>query len=130
MEQVRNTLFCTMRNIHEPSQKRSALESDSFPFKCVFETLAWVTRRYFEISLFSYLQKAANRLGSVSGKELSEIAANFLQVLITGLSDTLDPDYLQLASTVAPRQRKDLTLALGSRRRRGQTHRSHIYGAN
>ncbi|KAL2844336.1 hypothetical protein BJY01DRAFT_214971 [Aspergillus pseudoustus] len=93
---TRNTLFCTMRNIHEPSQRISAPESDSFPFEYVFETLAWVTRRYFEISLFLYLQKAANRLASVSRKELSEIAANFLQVLIAGLSDTLDPDYLQL----------------------------------
>ncbi|KAL4786483.1 hypothetical protein BJX76DRAFT_355030 [Aspergillus varians] len=93
---ILNSLFCVSPNLHKPSQEESAPTSGSIPFEGVFQTLAWVSRRYFEISLFSYLQKAANQLASVSGKELPKIAGNFLQVLSLGLSDTPGLKYMRL----------------------------------
>jgi len=68
-------------NLSRLSEKR--LVSD---YEITLQTVAWLARRQIEITLFRYLQDAANQLSSMSTEELSDAAQGFLGMLTVGLS--------------------------------------------
>ena len=55
----------------------------------MLDTFAWIGKRYAEITLFEYLQNAANRLSSLYSTELTDAAIGFLRVLHIGLVSDL-----------------------------------------
>jgi hypothetical protein len=69
----------------EPPSFKTALEFTIY--ERALETSLWLGQRHAEIVIFQYLQKAANRLYSISPEELSE-ARGFLDILTCGMRDT------------------------------------------
>jgi hypothetical protein len=69
----------------EPPSFKTALEFTVY--EKALETSLWLGQRHAEIVIFQYLQKAANRLYSMSPEELLE-ARGFLDILTCGIRDT------------------------------------------
>jgi hypothetical protein len=59
-------------------------------WRSILDTFAWIGKRYAEITLFEYLQNAANRLSSLASTELTDAAMGFLRVLHSGLASDLE----------------------------------------
>lgn len=53
-------------------------------YKKTRDTLLWHGRRVEEVKLFQYLREAANRLSSMSAKELSTFCKGILHILCLG----------------------------------------------
>lgn len=68
-----------------PPSFKTALEFTVY--ERALETSLWLGQRHAEIVIFQYLQKAANRLYSISPEELSETARGFLDILTCGMRD-------------------------------------------
>jgi hypothetical protein len=91
MIQLLRVLLCEEKHQHKPlDTPQDSFFSEEGKWRSVLDTFAWISKRYAEITLFQYLQHAANRLSSLSTTELSETASGFLQVLYTGLISELE----------------------------------------
>jgi len=75
-------MLCQGEHRHKPLHTpQDSLFSEEGEFRSVLDTFAWISKRYAEITLFQYLQHAANRLNSLPPAELFDAAIGFLEIL-------------------------------------------------
>ena len=79
-------MHCEREHWHKPLHTpQDSLFSEQGELRSVLDTFAWISKRYAKITLFQYLQHAANRLNSLPPTELFDAAIGFLEILYCGL---------------------------------------------
>lgn len=88
--QARNLVFCLSPCTYKGKETGYPEESATLDsLNGALETLTWISRRQFELSLFQHLQNTSNKLSDLPKKDLLDTARLLLQILMIGAPDNL-----------------------------------------